>query len=143
MNGVTKSRNSIQIHNSQTEGDSGSKVQSNRTSRTESLTEKQAVRIQGKRTWGPDSSTNTGVDSLCNMDQSLPLFGCFLTSKMRGFSPMMQHPPSKNMLEFLAAREMGKKRSGKPDSEDPGRTGLRLRWAEGASPWAAPQHQVQ
>lgn len=58
---------------------------------------------------------------------------------------MMRHPRSNNILEFFAAREMGpgKKRSGNPDPEDPGRSGLRLRWAEGASPWAAPQHQEQ
>lgn len=68
---------STQIYNSQIEGDSGSKAQSNRTSGTESLAEKQAVRIQWERTWGPESSTNAGMDSLRAMDQSLPLFGVF------------------------------------------------------------------
>lgn len=68
MNGVTKSKNSTQIYNSQIEGDSGSEAQSKRTSGTESLAEKEAVRIQWERTWGPDSSTNAGMDSLCDVD---------------------------------------------------------------------------
>lgn len=40
-----------------------------------SFAEKQAVGIQWERIWGLDSSTGLGMESLCNWDQSLPLFG--------------------------------------------------------------------
>lgn len=46
-----------------------------RKSRTESLPEKQAVGIQWKRAWGLDSSMNAGMDSPCNLDQTVPVSG--------------------------------------------------------------------